>query len=321
MSPVPPIANPERCAVLKDRARMLREVRAYFEKAGVTEVDCPLLSLFPSLDPHIGVISATYNSHTPCYLHTSPEYAMKRLLSEGMGDIYQLSHVFRDGEVSSKHNPEFTMVEWYRVGWSLTQLQEETAAIISLFVGNIPTQTLSYTQALRDHAQIDLFTTPEKELCQRLAQRGFDEFCLRDSSRGDLLQLIFSCDVEPKLGQGTLTLITDYPPCQAELAQLHTVGGETVAQRFEAYYQGTELANGYFELLDAQEQRERFEQRNAQREALGKPALPIDARFLEALEKGVPPCSGVALGFDRLMMLRHHTTQIRDVLPFQWGEA
>ena len=311
-----------RVEILKDRAAQLRAVRSFFHERNVTEVDCPLLNHCPPLDTHIAVVPARFAGTETCYLHTSPEYGMKRLLAEGIGDIYQLSHVFRDAEVGQRHNPEFMMLEWYRVGWSLEQLQDEVADIVRLFLGDLPCERLSYRNAFLKYAGVDLRAACSADLKDVLAQNGIEGSLVDDTTtRDDLLNLIMGVVIEPHLGKDTITMIVDYPASQAELAQTRTVDGEVVAGRFECYVEGIELANGYHELLDAKEQRRRFENRNLGLIANGRDPRPIDEHFLAALELGIPECSGVAVGFDRLMMLRHGGGRIADVIPFHWPLA
>lgn len=300
--------------ILKDRAHLFQKVRSFFFDRGVVEVDCPLLSSYASVDAHIDLIPATFAASTPCFLHSSPEYGMKRLLSDGIGDIFQLSHVFRDGECGSKHNPEFMMIEWYRVGMPFEKLIEETCDVCKLFLGNLPTKTVSYKHAFQTYLGIDPFSADVEELQKRLPKE-----CT--GSRDDLLNYLLAMFIEPHLGKDSLTVLAYYPPSQAALSKTRMLDQNVVAERFEIYYQGVELANGYHELQDPKEQLKRLEDANVLRKEMGKNTLPIDKRFIKALEKGLPECSGVAVGFDRLMMLRHKSKSIGDVLPFDWQNA
>jgi len=242
---------------------------------------------------------------------------MKRLLAEGIGDVYQLSHVFRHGEVGTRHNPEFTLVEWYRVGILLQAMVEETIAYLCLFLGELPYTTITYREAFLLYAGIDYVQASDKDLMECLKRHDVD---FHEGDRDTLLNQILGVVVEPHLGSDSLTVLTHYPASQAALAQTCWKGDEEVSERFEVYYQGVELANGYHELRDVQEQRDRLEQANQMRLEMGKDALPIDEKFLEALPK-LPDCCGVAVGFDRLMMLRHDVTAIKDVLPFGWSSS
>jgi len=273
----------------------------------------PLFSFFASVDAHIDLVPA-FIFGKKGYLHSSPEYAMKRLLSEGIGDIYQLSHVFRDGEVGAKHNPEFAMIEWYRVGMSFDDLIRETCDLIRLFIGECPHEIISYKQAFLRYVGLDPFRATQEEL-QRIVP---DVDCI---GRDEALFTILATKIEPNLGTDKLTVLAYYPKSQAALAKTRDVDGDACAERYEVYYKGVELCNGYHELQDPSEQLERLEEENQERLGLGKEALPIDMRFVEALEKGLPQCSGVAVGFDRLMMLRHKSPALEEVIPFHFGTA
>lgn len=320
MSHALPVSNKR--AILKDRGEMLAKARAFFHARHVLEVDCPLLTTFASVDAHIDLIPANPIGTATRYLHSSPEYGMKRLISLGIGDIYQLAHVFRNGECGVKHNPEFTMAEWYRLGFSFTDMIEETIEFIRLFVGPLSYTTISYREALQRYAGFDYTKMSEKELLCYLDEKGIEGYAgIESDSKDNLLNLILGTLVEPQLGLEGLCALTYYPASQAALAKKALREGEEVSERFEIYYRGIELANGYHELGDANEQRMRLEEANQARGVLGKEALPIDTFFLEALEKGFPDCCGVAVGFDRLMLLRHGVSQIADVLAFGWHEA
>lgn len=309
----PKIDARDRVAILRDRAHCFQEVRQFFSERAVLEVDCPLLTQAASIDAHIDLLPALYRGQETRYLITSPEYGMKRLLSEGMGDIYQLGHVFRDGERGSLHNPEFTMIEWYRIGFSFAEMIDETAELIMRLIGERPKETLSYREAVLRYTGLDPYSCPLSAL-QNLV-------CSEDADRDSLLNIALGTLVEPQLGRGVLTLLTHYPATQAALAKKIRIDGYDVAERFEIYANGLELANGYHELTNAQEQRERFHESNEARKALGKKAFPLDEHFLTALHKGIPDCCGVAVGFDRLMILRHGLTAIDSVIPFVWEKA
>lgn len=298
---------------------MLAEARLFFAKRDVLEVDCPVLSRSACIDLHIEVMSAQLEREK-VYLHTSPEYGMKRLLAAKIGDIYQISHVFRKEEVGPLHNPEFTLVEWYRLGVTFDSFIEETLDFIRLFVPKLPSSRISYREALLRYAQIDYLYASLEDLLS-CAQRYDLHPQKRDWDRDTLLQLLVSFVVEPHLGKEELTVLTDYPASQAALAQTCKKGEELVAERFEIYYRGIELCNGYHELADPQEQRKRLEEENSARAAAGKEELPLDEHFLQALEEGLPDCCGVAVGFDRLMLLRHNKTSLAEVLPFSWKET
>lgn len=308
-TPAPVIMPREFLNLFLVRARMLAAARNFFSERHIIEVDCPILSKKASVDTHIDLIPGTYNGQETVYLHSSPEYGMKRLLAAGCGDIYQLSHVFRDGEQGDKHNPEFMLAEWYRLGFSYKQMIEETCDFIRLFLDDLPAAILPYQEAFLKYAGIDPFEASDEELKKLVSAP--DEL----TSRDDLLNLILGIKVEPHLGHEQLTVITHYPPSQAALAKVEN--GR--AKRFEVYSSGVELANGYEELTDSALQRERFLEANLQRKERGKEALPIDEMFLKSLDT-LPPCCGVAVGFDRLMMLHCGKKNIKDVMPFDWDK-
>jgi lysyl-tRNA synthetase class 2 len=258
------------------------------------------------------------------FLHTSPEYAMKRLLAAGCPDIYQISKVFRAGERSPLHNPEFTLVEWYRLDTSLGQIMDETAALAGALLQGIwpgaAVERLSYQQAFDRELGIDPLTAPEGELRHCCAQRGLAGTDSPSTTRDDLLDFLVATQIGPRLGATGLTLLHHYPASQAALAQLDGEDPRT-ALRFELYARGVELANGYVELADATEQSRRFAADRAQRQERGLPDIAPDARLLAALEHGLPRCAGVAMGFDRVAMLAAGATHIDEVLAFAWETA
>lgn len=309
-------------ARLKDRAFMLKCARHFFDLHNILEVDCPILSTQASIDAHIDLMKASYLGKQSHYMHPSPEFGMKRLLAEGLGDIYQLSHVFRDEESSDKHNPEFMMAEWYRIGFNLEQMIDETVAFIRLFLGDLPSRTIDYRQAVIDFTSIDYITASDKQLFDYLQEESIPFYPgILEEGKDALLNLILAFKIEPNLGKNELLVLSHYPASQAALAKQKMIGEACVAERFEIYYNGLELANGYNELTNVQEQRFRFNESNHKRLSLGKEALPIDERFLKSLEKGLPDSSGVAVGFDRLMMLRQGQSRISDVVAWGWEEA
>ena len=246
---------------------------------------------------------------------------MKRLLAEGIGDIYQLSHVFRQGEYGHKHNPEFMMAEWYRCGISFSELIEETLDFIRLFLGDLPSSTLTYRQAFQRYAGIDYLHASHQDLLDYLQERNTPLYeGILQEGKDALLNQILGTFIEPQLGHNELTALAYYPSTQAALACTVQHGEERVAERFEVDYRGVELCNGFHELANASEMRLRFEQANRDRIQLDKEPLPIDENFLAALDH-LPDCCGVAVGFDRLMMLRHQTSSLSDVIPFDWDRA
>lgn len=309
-------------SLLQDRAAMLAAARGFFSNRKVLEVDVPSCTSSACIDENIDLLKVVDGQGVTRYLQSSPEYGMKRLLTEGIGDIYQIGHVFRDGEVGARHNPEFTMVEWYRCGFTIEQLVAETASFIELFLGQQPCSILTYRDAMQTYAGIDYVHADEKQLLQCIKRHDIqlsDE--LAAGSKDDLLNILIGSVVEPHLGRRQLTAIIDFPATQCALAEIEINDDVSVAKRFEFYYEGNELANGYQELRDPQEQKARLEKANSARLKKGKEALPLDPFFLKALAKGYPPCCGVAVGFDRLMMLRHNAAHIKDIIPYCWNES
>lgn len=298
--------------VLFDRATMLAHTRNFFAERGILEVDTPLLQRAAPIDTHIDVMQVQVTSRQIGYLHTSPEYALKRLLAEGIGDLYQLGHVFRSGEIGPLHSPEFTMIEWYRTELPYEAFMEEVLDLLKLFLGPLSVEKLTYYDALQKYTGLDARESSLVELyeCAVAHELGISPEA-KHWEQDALLNLLFSFLVEPHLGKNGYTVIHSYPPSQAALAKIE---GRT-ARRFEIYVKGIELANGYDELIDANEQRKRLVLANRQRLSLGKDSLPIDEEFLAALEKGLPNCCGVAVGFDRLMLLRQGAHTLAEVLP------
>lgn len=307
---------------LYDRAFMLREAREFFFKRNVIEVDCPMITKFASVDTHIDLMSVLYLENETRYLLSSPEYGMKRLLSANIGDIYQLAHVFRDEGSGPKHNPEFMMAEWYRMDFSFDEMIAETNDFIKLFLGNILSQKISYREAFQKYAGIDYLNLNVPELLVFLKNNNIEAYPgIENEGKDALLNIILGTVIEKELGKNEILTLTHYPSTQAALAKTVIVGDELVAERFEVYYQGVELANGYHELTHENEQRKRLEEANLSRISHHKKPLPIDEYFLESLKKGLPNCCGVAVGFDRLMMLRQKAKNIENVISFGWEEA
>lgn len=301
--------------MLELRAALLARTRSFFSARGVLEVDTPLVVNAPVTDVHIHSARVTIELDT-FYLHTSPEYAMKRLLAAGSGDIYQICHVVRALERGRLHNAEFTLVEWYRLGYSLDALMSEVDALVRELLGpsaaSRRTARMSYREAFVEILALDPFTASLEELSASARRAGFTG---PPAGRDDLLEVLMGTVVGPRLGQGGLTFVHGYPASQAALAQLDPEDPRA-AQRFELYCDGIELANGFHELASPREQRSRFESDRAERRRLGLPDTALDERLLAALEAGLPDCSGVALGFDRTLMLAGGATRIDAVLPF-----
>ncbi len=288
---------------LRLRARMLQGVRGFFAGRGVLEVQTPILSAAAITEPQIESLrTQVAGRQGPYFLNTSPEFAMKRLLAAGSGDIYQLSRVFRDGEIGRWHEPEFTMLEWYREGFDDHRLMDEVAELVASVLAPVrslqPAERMTYRQALLRHAHVDIDSAGLEELATAARALGID--CRGELDRDARLDLLMSLAVGPKLGRDRPTFVYDYPASQAALARLKPQQ-PPVAARFELYLDGIELANGFHELTDAYEQRARFERENDLRAARGQRQLPLDEHLLSALQAGVPDCAGVALGFDRLV--------------------
>ena len=257
-------------------------------------MDTPILSPKAPVDAYIDVMRVDMGPGEIGYLHTSPEYAMKKLLAKGSGDIYQLSHVFRANEKGPLHMPELTMLEWYRLSLSFEELIQETLELTHLFLGPLPRETLTYREAFRTHAALDPF---KDDLLPKILTFSPSA---KEWDRDTQLNLLFSHLVEPQLGRDKLTVITEFPGTQAALAKTEIREDFEVAKRFEVYFQGVELANGFDELADGKVQMHRFLRENQKRIDMGKEALPIDEEFVEALDR-LPDAVGVAVGFDRLV--------------------
>jgi lysyl-tRNA synthetase class 2 len=296
---------------------MLAKVRAFFSQKEILEVDTPILSHTAPVDTHIEVMKIPFHNGENGYLHTSPEYAMKRLISEGSGDIYQLSHVFRSEEAGRLHNPEFTMIEWYRIGVSFQFLIDETLELIRLFLGDIPVHIYTYEKAFKKFVGLDHKTATPSDLKKIAEQNNLPLPSDADTwDKDTFLHFLMAFLIEPQFAD--LNIIRDFPSTQAALAKVCQVGDELVAERFEVYFNGIELANGFHELTDPVEQRHRFIKANLERQKLGKETLPIDEHFLSALEQGLPDSCGVAVGFDRLLMLQLNKNSLAEILPFSW---
>lgn len=251
------------------------------------------------------------------WLQTSPEYAMKRLLAAGCGPIYQICKAFRGGEVGTRHNPEFTLLEWYRPGFSLAELMQEVAELAQAVLGEAPVKRVSYRDLFQRRLGIDPFKASVEEL-EALARERLD-YSGAVESRDTWLDLLLTHLVEPEL-EGRV-MVYDYPESQSALARLREDGDITVAERFELYVDRVELANGYFELTDPVEQRARFEADNRRLIARGEEPRALDERLLAAMDSGLPSCAGVALGLDRLLMLKLGSERLEEVLSFDWSRA
>lgn len=320
---------------LQARAGILAQVRDFFARRGVWEVETPQMCAAGAVDAHLDPIAARYfpaASSRPreLWLVTSPEHSMKRLLAAGAGSIYQITRAFRDGERGRLHNPEFTLLEWYRPGWDHHRLMDEVEELVGEVLRDaaggalVPPgrfERLTYRQAFLDAMGIDPHRIAAADLSRVAGLEGVPPPPgLDPDDRDDWLNLLLVARVEPTLGNGRPTFLCDYPPGQAALARIRP-DDPPVAERFELYVRGVELCNGYHELRDPREQEQRFHQANAERRELGKVELPLDRRFLAALEAGLPACSGVALGLDRLVMLALGAASIDEVISFPLEQA
>ncbi|KAE8439090.1 EF-P lysine aminoacylase EpmA [Vreelandella piezotolerans] len=308
---------------LRERARLIATVRAFFAARDIWEVETPVLGQGGSTDVHLvslATLARTDKGQRKLWLQTSPEFHMKRLLAADSGPIFQLAKSFRDGEVGARHNIEFTMLEWYRPGFTLAQLIEETTALVAHVLPQSPGPVVHYRyrELFHRHLEVDPFTTSLETLRTLAAQRGnMSAQALAEEGRDTCLDLLMGMVIEPTLGQQELSVVVDYPASQAALARRHRdADGEWVASRFELYMNGIELANGYDELTDAEEQRQRFDADNAERRRLGLTEVEVDAHLLAALEQGLPASSGVALGLDRLIQLALGKARLEEVLAF-----
>jgi lysyl-tRNA synthetase class 2 len=304
---------------LRLRAALLDRARRFFAARRVLEVDTPIVVNAPPTDVHIAAATVKLAGGKRAWLHTSPEYAMKRLLAAGSGDIFQVCRVVRGDERGRLHNPEFTLIEWYRVGFTMDALMSDVDALVRKLLGaeavQLRAERIAWRDAFGRHARIDPVDATPAQLEHAAVECGLAPEDARTSDRDTLLDLVMSVRVGPRLGRGGLTFVHHYPASQAALAQLDP-DDPRFALRFELYCEGIELANGFVELGASDEQRTRFERDRAERARRKLPRTPIDERLLAALGAGLPACAGVALGFDRLLMLAAGATHIDEVLPF-----
>lgn len=319
--------------VLRLRADMYARIRAFFAEHGVLEVETPILSHAAATDPNLESFSSLYQGPgagktTTLYLHTSPEFPMKRLLAAGIGPIYQICKVFRNGEAGRLHNPEFTLLEWYRPGYTHRDLMLEIEALLhalGLLAEPESIPALSYEALFRTHAGIDPHRSTVPALRARASDLGFsipDSMLdqTEEASRDAWLDLILTHHIEPAMRTTGFLFVHDYPESQAALARIRREE-VPVAERFELYYQGIELANGFHELVDANEQARRFARDLQVRQAQGKPRVPEDQRLIYAMHAGIPSCAGVALGLDRLCMILANVNHIDATLTFSFNRA
>jgi lysyl-tRNA synthetase class 2 len=308
---------------LRRRAALLACLRAFFAERDVLEVETPLLQAATVTDLHLESLSSRISGadgHRRLYLQTSPEFAMKRLLAAASGPIYQIAKAFRDDQPGRFHNPEFTILEWYRPGWNHYALLDEIDQLLVATLGSEPAERVTYGELFARHLGVDAHRDSAQRLQGAAREAGIDAVGLDDADRDTWLHLLLSHAVEPHLGRGRPTFVLDFPASQAALARLRA-GDPPVAERFEVYVEGIELANGFHELKDAAEQRRRFDSDLAARRQRGLPEVPIDERLLAALEAGFPDCAGVALGVDRLVMLATGVESLAEVVAFPIDRA
>lgn len=298
---------------LARRAQLLADIRRFFAERGVLEVNTPILTSAAVTDVHLASLAT---QGTPArFLRTSPELAHKRLLAAGCGDLYELGPAFRGGETGRRHNPEFTLLEWYRLGRRDTQLAEETLALIRhAGLTAWPAEYISWRTLMQQHLDLDPLAASDAELRDRFRQAP------PDLDRAGLLDWLMSCHIQPLLPAGTLTVVSGFPAEQAALARLDA-DDPALARRFEIFAGEVELANGYLELADPEEQRRRFAADNHRRAQHGLPGIEPDKRFLRALEHGLPDCAGVALGVDRLLAVITGADDLDAVMAFSWPRS
>ena len=305
--------------VVRARAETLRQIRAFFAARDMLEVETPLLCAAGATDPALSSFHVAYRGPGAppggrLFLQTSPEFSMKRLLAAGSGDIYQIARVFRDGEAGRWHNPEFTMLEWYRVGFDHRQLMEEVAALVAELLPDCPDfRRVTYAELFERYVAVDPLVVDEAALAAAARRHGID--FSGDLQRAGWLDLLFTQVIEPRLVELGGVFVHGFPAAQASLARLDPSDAR-VAERFELYVRGVELANGFHELTDGTEQELRFVEDNRLRRDRGLPAMPPDHRLVAALDAGMPDCAGVSLGVDRLLMLMTGAQTIEDVLAF-----
>ena len=310
---------------LRLRAATYARIRAFFAERGVLEVETPMLSAAGNTDPNIQSFHTRFSGHVDAgpaqrWLRTSPEFPLKRLLAAGLGDCYELGRVFRDGEAGGRHNPEFSMLEWYRVGWDHSQLAREVLDLLEKLLleagRNFEIVETTYRGLFHDALGVDALTDPVETLRAALGEVHINGDGL---TRDDWLDLLMTHRIQPTFPRDRVTVVSDFPASQCALARIRKVE-PPVAERFEVYVGPYEVANGYHELNDPKEQRARFERDNAVRRERGQHEVPLDEKLLAVLGK-MPDCAGVALGVERLLMVLADTDRIADVLAFPFHEA
>lgn len=310
---------------LKKRAEILAQIRQFFACKNVLEVETPALSHATVTDIHLQTfathfVGPGYAEGKRLYLMTSPEFHMKRLLASGIGSIFQLCKSYRNEESGRYHNPEFSMLEWYRIDFDHHRLMDEMDELLQLILSTDVAERMTYQDAFKTHLNVCPLDGTMSELKAAAELLGLRDIAEREENRDTLLQLLFSMGVEPNIGQHTPAFVYDFPASQAALAKINPTDSR-VAERFEVYFKGIELANGFHELDNAHEQLARFEHDNEVRATSGLPVQPIDHHLIDALANGLPNCAGVALGIDRLIMLALNEHCIENVLAFSFSRA
>ncbi len=320
------LSNISHIEALALRARLNTLIREFFAERNVLEVETPILSAAANTEPNIESFSTMFTGSVTAgsperWLRTSAEFPMKRLLASGIGDCYELGRVFRNGEAGRRHNPEFTMLEWYRVGWDHHRLLDETVELVHLSSNMVGREaslmSMTYSELFLDTLGINPFTASVDALREPLRDIEING---EDLQRDDWLDLLITHCIQPDFPADRITVIRDWPATQCALARIRH-DNPPVAERFELYLGPHELANGYHELTDPIEQRARFENDNRRRQSRGQRELPIDENFLAALESGLPDCAGVALGIERLLMCLSESKDIGDLVAFRFSDS
>lgn len=302
--------------MLQKRADVLNQIRHFFYQRQVMEVQTPTLMPNTVTDPHIDSLAVQVFPHkNPYYLQTSPEYAMKRLLASGSGDIYQMGPVYRHEQLGRLHQIEFTLLEWYRVGWHEQQLIDEVVELVLILDPYLKVERHHYQSLFFEYFEVNCHDVDRPTL-EVLCQTHVPSLKPQGLSHSDLIEALFGFVIQPQLGQNGLAVVDHYPKAQAALAQVKRHHGEEVAERFEVFMDGIEIANGYHELQDPTEQKKRMLSHNQARQALGRTPRKLDAELIAALEHGLPSCAGVALGIDRLLMVLMGCGSLDEVMPF-----
>ncbi len=311
---------------MRERAHLLKNIRSFFEQRSVLEVETPLLCSATGTDPQLDFFSSDYHcapNDKTMYLQTSPEFAMKRLLAAGSGSIFQICKAFRNGEAGRFHNPEFSILEWYRVDYSIDQLMDEVVELISGLVEELAEDVykVSYVELFQQQTGLNPLLFNRLQYAEYAQQNGIkDAVSICEDDHSMWLDFIFSYKVQPALESTGIAMVYAYPAIQSSLARINSQNS-AVADRFEVFLKGIEVANGFYELSDATEQAQRFDQENQCRQQKGLAVVEKDEKFLQALRAGLPDCSGVALGLDRLLMVRTAAQTLNDVIAFPFERA